>query len=98
MKFEVYTDQVARLASSMESELAQVDELRQNMFRSMEDLDAMWEGSSHDAFAAQYFKDEQTVQELCNTITKLIEHIKEARKQYEQCEQSVKDMVNSIQI
>lgn len=98
MKFEVYTDQVARLSSSMESELRQVEQLRQNMFRSMEDLDAMWDGSSHDAFVAQYFEDEQSVQELCNTITKLIEHMKEARRQYEQCEQSVKDMVNSIQI
>lgn len=98
MRFEVYTDRVAYLARAMQEKLEHIKNNQRQMFRSIEDLDNMWEGDSHDAFKAQYQSDDQSVSELCNLLSTIIDDISSASRKYEECENNVRSLINGIRI
>ncbi len=67
-----------------------------NMHDTIMELSRMWEGSAHDAFLTQFRSDCEKMQELFNTIDKLIESMRYANKEYNVCEAAVRAVIDSI--
>ena len=68
------------------------------IYQDMKELDAMWDGPANDAFNVQFENDRQDFLELCKEIQKYIEKVDLAKKEYNNCESKVADIVNSIRI
>lgn len=84
--------------NAYEEALNTVKSKMDNMFTNMKELDTMWEGEANNAFMVQFNKDYSSMKELCNLLTKLLEDLKLAKKEYDQCDSSVNTVINAIQI
>lgn len=84
--------------TAYEEALNTVKSKMDNMFTNMKELDTMWEGEANNAFMVQFNKDYSSMKELCNLLTKLLEDLKLAKKEYDQCDSSVNTVINAIQI
>ena len=84
--------------TAYEEALNTVKSKMDNMFTNMKELDTMWEGEANNAFMVQFNKDYSSMKELCNLLTKLLEDLKLAKKEYDQCDSSVNAVINAIQI
>ena len=98
MKFSVDTERVAQTGTKMEELVENVDNARNTVYNSMESLSAMWQGAAHDTFAAACRDDNARLEELLGEIRKLYTDIGAAGREYETCEESVKQTINSIRI
>lgn len=84
--------------TAMEAALVAVQNKTESMFNNMAALDSMWEGIANQAFMQQFNKDYVSMKELCELLASLIENIKTAKKEYEQCESNVSTVIKDIQI
>ena len=84
--------------TAYEEALNTVKSKMDNMFTNMKELDTMWEGEANNAFMVQFNKDYSSMKDLCNLLTKLLEDLKLAKKEYDQCDSSVNTVINAIQI
>lgn len=82
----------------MQGALARVKERSERMFRELDALGGMWEGSLHEDFVRQSAADCQKVQELWEVIGRLIECMQYADKEYMSCENTVHSIIKTIQI
>lgn len=98
MTFEVDTSSLESTIRNMETELENIQQIRTRLYTALEELDGMWEGQAHDVFAIQYTTDQSTLQKMCQTISDAIEGLDAARKEYNSCEQSVKNKISRITI
>ena len=98
MKFEVETGQVQNLTQNFQDALSQISGNKQRMYQALEGLDGMWQGQAHDAFVAQYQKDNQEMETLIQELQQVAENIGTARQEYDNCEQEVKDMISAINV
>lgn len=98
MQFEVHTRQLAQTVTVMEEHLEDIDRIRQDILNGFDALGAMWEGSAHDAFQAQYQEDDQLLRTLCQDIRSIISDVSNARVGYDKCEEQVRDNIARIQI
>lgn len=84
--------------NAYEEALNTVKSKMDNMFNNMAELDSMWDGQANSAFMAQFNKDYTTLKDLAGLLTKLLEDLKLAKKEYDQCDSSVNTVINAIQI
>ncbi|MBQ2245238.1 MAG: WXG100 family type VII secretion target [Oscillospiraceae bacterium] len=98
MRFEVETASLAHTISSMDTELDKIAKVTKKLYSALLTLDGMWDGPSHDTFQMQYAQDQQVLGQLGTRITQVVQGLEDARKDYEQCEQSVKTEVSKIRI
>ena len=77
---------------------AAIEKATKDMFDSINMLNGMWEGSAHDAFLQAVKSDKQAVEELNQTIGDLLGCFEYAKKQYNNCENSVHQIVQSISV
>jgi len=98
MKFEVETSSLSYTVQKMEAELNKIKETAKKLYSALTTLDGMWDGAAHDTFAAQYQSDQKLLENMSRTISGVIEGMDEARKTYEQCEQSVETEIRKIAI
>jgi WXG100 family type VII secretion target len=84
--------------NSMSTLLNQIRTNMNGMFDSIQELDAMWDGPAHQAFAEQVTADKALMVTLCNTVQEIIESMENAKTSYRQCESAVADVVNQIEI
>ena len=98
MKFEVETASLNTTVGKMDEELNKIIENSNRLYEALEALDGMWKGTAHDTFAAQYISDQNVLNQMCKTISEVIQGMGEARKTYEESEQSVKNEIRKIAI
>ncbi len=98
MKFEVDTSSLGSTIRSMDAELNKIASISKRLYGALSALDGMWVGAAHDTFAAQYQADQQVLGNMSKTISGVIEGLENARKTYENCEQSVETEIRKIAI
>lgn len=98
MKFEVNTSSLSYTIQKMNEELSNITGIAKNLYAALTALEGMWEGASHDIFAAQYQNDQQTLENMTKTLSNVIKGLDEARKVYEQCEDSVETEIRKIAV
>lgn len=84
--------------TALENAILTVKNKMENMFTNMKAMDNMWKGTAHDAFMVQFTNDYNSMKDLCDILTNLLDNIKTAKKEYEQCEDSINTIINDIQI
>ena len=98
MKFEVDTSSLDYTVKSMETELSAVANLTKELYAALTAMDGMWVGAAHDTFAVQYETDQAVLANMRKTIDAVIKGMEAARKNYEQCESSVKTEIKKISV
>ena len=98
MKFEVETGQVNSMYQSFKEALGQISNNQQRMYQALTSLDGTWRGPAHDAFAAQYQADNESMTGLLKELEQVAENISKARQDYDTCEQQVKAEIAAIRI
>lgn len=98
MRFEVETSSLESTIDSMDAELDKIGQISKRLYTALEVLDSMWVGAAHDVFAVQYQSDQQKLSQMCKTISGVLEGLDEARRTYEQCEQSVETEIKKIRV
>jgi uncharacterized protein YukE len=68
------------------------------MAAGINELDTMWDGQANDAFKAQFQKDEQLCETYCKALDDFIACLEYAAKEYENCENMVKQAVDAVRI
>lgn len=94
----VNTDTLTNDINSMKSSLDTVKKKAERMQTSIQELSSMWEGPAHNAFLTQFNTDCNSLIELYSLITDLIGCMEYADKEYVNCENSVRSLIDSIRI
>ena len=82
----------------LETTLETIKNKTENMFNNMKALDMMWEGVTNQVFMIQFTNDYNQMKELCSTLEHLLESLRTAKKEYEQCESNVNLLIKDIQV
>lgn len=95
---EIDTAALERDRQTIQSELDRVRSEINQLQEKMVNLAAMWEGPAHDTFMAQFNTDYEFVQIFCNEIGTYVETMEYAQREYQKCENSVRQAIASIRI
>ena len=98
MRFEVDTTQVGQAVHSMDDLIKQISDQRKKMMTAIDEMNGMWIGSAHDAFLAQFQKDNQSMIELISLLKQMSGKYSEARTAYDTCEASAVNTIAAIQV
>lgn len=82
--------------NSIQTKLVEVRHIMKELFASMEQLDAMWDGPANAALMAQFKNDNNNMESVCKSIDHMIESYRNAHKEYVKCESSVQGIINSL--
>ena len=69
-----------------------------DMFETIKELDAMWEGPAHEAFSRQFTADRQILQAFLDNVEGMVESMENAKNSYRKCEASVRTEIEKIKI
>ena len=89
------------LSGDIETLQQQLDIIRNDMskmYEAVHVLDSTWEGPANEAFNIQFRQDREDMLQLCNTVQKIIDCLKYAKKEYDSCESDVSSIIASIAI
>ena len=82
------------LSSLLASGKADLDAMKE----SIDALSGTWVGPAHDMFYEQLAKDAALMEEVFASLQKYKEHMDNAVREYNQCEQDVHELVASIRV
>lgn len=68
------------------------------MYEAVAKLDMMWNGPANDAFNVQFMQDKADMDELCKIIQKVVDCMSFARKEYDNCENQISNIIAGIRI
>lgn len=94
----VNTDTLRNDITSMKEALSRIETQYKKMYEKIRELDSMWEGKTHDMFMTQVQKDNTDMEEMCNTISQLLECYTFADNEYVRCESQVSSIINAIRL
>lgn len=97
-EIEVNTSTLSKDIEVLKSTLKQLDSQMKNAFRSVEELDRMWDGAANETFNQQFGRDYQSCQEMHKTLLELTQSMEHARQEYDKCEQNVDMTIRAINI
>lgn len=95
---EIDTLALNRDKQTIQSELDRVQTEINQLKERMVSLGTMWEGPAHNAFMAQFNTDYEFIQEFGNEIGTYIETMGYAQREYQKCESTVSQVIDSIRI
>lgn len=85
---------IDKMTEAVQDAQTQTDE----MFDTMNQLDAMWDGQANEVFRAQFLTDHTAMQELCDEVRSLISCMEFAKRSYDQCEEDVYQKILSLNL
>lgn len=88
------SDDIARL----EDEKAALEQAIEEMFFAVRDLESTWRGPARESFEIQFNNDYQKCKELNKTLESLIEKLRIAQTEYDNCESEVGSIVQAIRV
>ena len=83
---------------NMQSELNGLRSEMKKAFTAVAELDRMWNGPANDAFNKAFQDDNQSMEEMCKIVDRLIEYMTNAREEYRKCENAVSAEIDAIRI
>ncbi len=95
---KINTDSLNSDISRIEQTERSIENVKNSINASIRSLNGMWQGPAHDKFEAQFAKDYEAMNEICEMLKDIIGNLKYARKGYDTCEDKVGDIVRSIKV
>ncbi len=89
------------LSSDIETLQAQLNSIKNDMdkmYEAVRSLDNMWDGPANEAFKQQFYRDQEDMESLCDTVQKIINCMTYARGEYNTCENEISGIIASIRI
>ena len=98
MIIEISTDQLAGDISAMQSRVEALENAKTQVYQCLDNLNGMWIGPAHEAFVQQTEVDSQELIALIQNIQNLISCMEYAKREYDECQGSVNDMIAAFYI
>jgi len=95
---EVNMEILEQDTSDMEEKLESIKREMGSMFESIAELDTMWDGPASDEFKRQFSADSQAFEEICKAVDGMLDGIRNAIKSYNECETTIGDEINRINV
>ncbi len=95
---EIDTTALKRDSVQLKTVINRINSEMDNMFGSVRELGAMWEGPANEALTAQFKIDRENMREVCRAIEELIACMEEASRSYENGERNVMNVVDEIRV
>lgn len=96
--FEVVTETLRSDAENMEGDIQTLSKVLDKIISDISTLNTMWEGSAKEAFNVQFEIDCEYIRETIKIIDNIAQKMKNAGNKYNQCENRVGELVNSLKI
>lgn len=98
MNIEISTEHLNRDIAKMQERLDNLIAAKDQVYRCLENLNGMWEGSAKQSFNLQTRIDYMFFQGLINNLKNLIECMEYAHGEYGKCHSDVNDRIASIRL
>ena len=98
MNIEISTPNLAADISRMQEKLDNLVSAKDQVYRCLETLNTMWDGTANTIFIGQTRIDQMVFQSLINNLNELIECMEYAHSQYEKCNDDVNSKIASIRL
>lgn len=94
----VSTENLGRDIESLRGLLGDLKTNKDKMVQEIEELNVMWKGPANETFVKQFGLDCASFDYLYKTIEEMIKAMENAKKEYEQCDNKVNNLVGAIRI
>lgn len=98
MNIEISTPNLAADISRMQERLDNLVAAKDQVYRCLETLNTMWDGTANTIFMMQTRVDQSVLQGLIRNLNELIECMEYAHNQYEKCNDDVNSKISSIRL
>lgn len=78
--------------------LGRLEKDKTKMAQEIQELNRMWKGPSNQAFNAQFKTDLTSFDALSKTLREMIQAMKNAKTEYDQCDNRINGLVNALKI
>lgn len=95
-KIKVNTQKLKNTADSVQEELNNIKKKLKEMQGDVATLNGMWEGDANEEFNKSFEDDIEDLEIICKNIQELIDYEVRAKNKYNNCEQKVSELINSI--
>lgn len=92
---DVNTSEMSALENKLESAIESLHENLGNLYTSVNELNATWEGPNHDEFVENFENRYLNMTELEKSLKSYLKALKKAKKTYTQCEEDVSQIVRN---
>ena len=97
-KIRVNTMSLEKDTTSIQTHLKQVNKKIEKMQEDVKGMNAMWSGEANKAFNKAFQDDIKAIRTLCESIDGIIQYETTAKKEYNKCERTVKDAIDSMSV
>lgn len=97
-KIKVDTNQLQKDRQSLKVDLYHIKNEITDIYQDVQELDSMWDGSANDEFRKQFRKDHDMIQDIIEDMEKYISKIDFSIRKYENCENSIDEIINKIRV
>lgn len=94
----VNTENLGRDIESLRGLLRDLKTNKDKMVQEIEELNVMWKGPANEIFVKQFGLDCASFDFLYKTIEEMITAMEHAKREYEQCDNKVNNLVSAIRI
>lgn len=98
MNIEISTSWLDNDITRMQERLDNLVAAKSQVYRCLENLNAMWEGATKQIFINQTRIDEMVLRGLINNLNNLIECMQYAKSEYEKCTDEVNSKIAGIRL
>ena len=98
MNIEISTPRLGNDISQMQEKLNNLITAKTQVYRCLENLNTMWDGTANTVFMAQTRIDEAVLQGLINNLDNLIDCMEYAKREYERCTEEVNSKIAAIRL
>lgn len=97
-KIRINTNRLKTDAERMNGYIKQIKKEIEDMKRSVSELDAMWDGTSSEAFKKAFLDDMNAMANVIKNLESIHAYETNAKTEYENCEKNVSALISEIKI
>ncbi len=97
-KIRINTNRLKTDAERMNGYIKEIKKEIEDMKRSVSELDAMWDGTSSEAFKKAFLDDMNAIANVIKNLEGIHAYETNAKTEYENCEKSVFSLISEIKI
>lgn len=98
MNIEISTERLDMDIRTMQDQVDALYNAQTQVFRCLENLNAMWDGTANQVFIAQTNLDRGKLEVLLQNLRNLIECMEYAKSEYQRCQSDVDDKISGLRL
>lgn len=97
-KIKVNTNKLQKTTNDIEDALKDIKNKIKAMEADVKALNSMWTGDAYNEFNQAFQDDITDLEQICDNIQSVIDYEKNAKTEYDNCEQKVSELVDKITV